>query len=770
MPLTPTQFLSNLKKELPAYIKHKAGLSSYPFFGVHNHQLLDNESLQKKWQALNDWNYRLASLELSKSSEINNNINQSKTESNTSIVEEKTLYLLSCIAYHAYFLSFYSENAKNKFWQDINTLAQEILALLKEGVEFNSKDTENLESISINLEACLAEISTPDLYQAIKKSLTPILAFDENKYKFYKAIKTLGHAFALDGKVPFYSNHEAKEFSLSLEGINFNPIIIASVHKFWDKFCEQKRDPRNEKLSNTMQNIKQQLTYNLECRNGGQTETVVNKIMTDYHAGKTILLQVNISTGDSAHAIFIMLQEKNLYICDSSMHVSRLGAQGGTIKHYSIANTASVTTDIVKSVLHSAVASGLKLPPQNFNTFFENSLHTILNTTLVNTTFFPAQKVGNCVFESINAAILGAIQIEHNFEKAQTLVNEWREFYKINLLEAFTTNNQFTQHKTTAFLLINLLNNENTSLPIKDKVARYLHTQPLSPYFKAHSLLYSYLDENQYTNTHLVAYENHLDLQEYLLQELDDTHLKNMQYNIAFLLLIVNWHNDNTENMLKILKFFPNLSHQIIFEESSLIHLAIYKNNLTLLQYLIEHTTVVNKNTAHSIVSNAIAENKIEAVTMLIDNGYTFNNENKLLKDCQPEIYTAVEYDNVPILELLLNKGANPNIKNTTNIGGREALYETPLHLAAEKEKKIIIEILIKNGALINIKDYFGFTPLDRIANKKLKTFVANLAITHRTPEILFIGHRTRDELDIIQAQNYSRAFYNVSPKGKLFS
>jgi ankyrin repeat protein len=54
---------------------------------------------------------------------------------------------------------------------------------------------------------------------------------------------------------------------------------------------------------------------------------------------------------------------------------------------------------------------------------------------------------------------------------------------------------------------------------------------------------------------------------------------------------------------------------------------------------------------------------------------------------------------------LLLDKGANPNaIENERGL--------TPLHLAADKGRKAMVELLISRGADVNTKDYSGRTPL----------------------------------------------------------
>ena len=66
----------------------------------------------------------------------------------------------------------------------------------------------------------------------------------------------------------------------------------------------------------------------------------------------------------------------------------------------------------------------------------------------------------------------------------------------------------------------------------------------------------------------------------------------------------------------------------------------------------------------------------------------------------------AVSYDHKEIVELLIDKGAELNIKDDDGV--------TPLHEAVRSiSHKDIIELLITNGADINAKTKRGSTPLD---------------------------------------------------------
>ncbi|KHG01708.1 ankrd52 [Gossypium arboreum] len=93
-------------------------------------------------------------------------------------------------------------------------------------------------------------------------------------------------------------------------------------------------------------------------------------------------------------------------------------------------------------------------------------------------------------------------------------------------------------------------------------------------------------------------------------------------------------------------------------------------------------------------------------------------------------IHSAASIGNLEIMEILLNKGANVNVKND---GGRTALHYaaskgwlkiaellishgavgcTPLHRAASTGKSALCELLIEEGAEVDATDRAGQTPL----------------------------------------------------------
>ena len=85
----------------------------------------------------------------------------------------------------------------------------------------------------------------------------------------------------------------------------------------------------------------------------------------------------------------------------------------------------------------------------------------------------------------------------------------------------------------------------------------------------------------------------------------------------------------------------------------------------------------------------------------LVDGGVNVNSKDA--KGTYPLILACSYKDNDEMIELLLSKGADPNIRGPNG--------ETPLALAA-RYTLTAVKMLVEKGADINSKDKAGYTPL----------------------------------------------------------
>ena len=100
----------------------------------------------------------------------------------------------------------------------------------------------------------------------------------------------------------------------------------------------------------------------------------------------------------------------------------------------------------------------------------------------------------------------------------------------------------------------------------------------------------------------------------------------------------------------------------------------------------------------------------------------------------------------IPILEMLLEKGTNPNITNWIGVTPLHTMAEqgdteraeiiikhgadlnpidgnrqTPLHLATERFQKEVITLLLDKGADFNLKNVWGKIPFDLAQNETIR-------------------------------------------------
>lgn len=109
---------------------------------------------------------------------------------------------------------------------------------------------------------------------------------------------------------------------------------------------------------------------------------------------------------------------------------------------------------------------------------------------------------------------------------------------------------------------------------------------------------------------------------------------------------------------------------------------------------------------AHSSVHDSVARNDIMQVRNMLKRGISINKVNRY--DEQP-LHLARTPE---MIELLIKNGADVNIEN--HFG------DSPLMQAVLKGEHELVELLIKHGANINHKNRFGDTPLQEAVNRDL--------------------------------------------------
>ncbi|MEM7595201.1 MAG: ankyrin repeat domain-containing protein [Cyanobacteria bacterium P01_A01_bin.83] len=128
------------------------------------------------------------------------------------------------------------------------------------------------------------------------------------------------------------------------------------------------------------------------------------------------------------------------------------------------------------------------------------------------------------------------------------------------------------------------------------------------------------------------------------------------------------------------------------------------------------------------VLHGAVSEGKINAKKYLDGGG----NPNGMSKYNYSLLHTATWKENLPLIKLLIERGADINIQ-----GGR--YQETPLHKATSKSTA---ELLLVNGAKVNAQNKNGGTPLHSIAKLDLEA-VEILLKYGADPNIPGFGEKT---------------------------
>ena len=132
---------------------------------------------------------------------------------------------------------------------------------------------------------------------------------------------------------------------------------------------------------------------------------------------------------------------------------------------------------------------------------------------------------------------------------------------------------------------------------------------------------------------------------------------------------------------------------------------AIKSGDLEKLRKLINiDKTSIKEASGTIILSDAVKENNLEIVHLLIELGAEVNDENRILYDHETPLAIAASKGNLEIVKLLVDAGA------IVNIPLKDPEYWTPLMCAVFSENLDVVKFLIEAGANVNeIRDGGNF-------------------------------------------------------------
>lgn len=181
------------------------------------------------------------------------------------------------------------------------------------------------------------------------------------------------------------------------------------------------------------------------------------------------------------------------------------------------------------------------------------------------------------------------------------------------------------------------------------------------------------------------------------------------------------------------------------------LHYAVLNQDIPLMKFLIKNGADVNAKNAYgkTVLHTALQRKSMHLVELLLGNGANVNLEN-----CSGErpLDIAVETKNKDVVSILLKNGALVNHPKE---------HTTVLHRAVAAGNIEIIEMLLEQGAKPMLKDKSGKTPLS-IAKKKGNTGVYKLVLKYVLPRIAV---QNRD----IETLRESLKEYNMNPEKDIY-
>lgn len=143
---------------------------------------------------------------------------------------------------------------------------------------------------------------------------------------------------------------------------------------------------------------------------------------------------------------------------------------------------------------------------------------------------------------------------------------------------------------------------------------------------------------------------------------------------------------------------------------------AALENSVGAARLLIEYGENANEQSSSnnsSILGLACAtmDASIEMIQLLVENGANIELSNN--QNFTP-LMIAISHRQTEIAKYLISKGANVNAK--TNLG-----KHTPLDYACLNNNLAMVEILLMKGANPNIRDYKNLKPIDKLKSEKDK-------------------------------------------------
>jgi ankyrin repeat protein len=200
---------------------------------------------------------------------------------------------------------------------------------------------------------------------------------------------------------------------------------------------------------------------------------------------------------------------------------------------------------------------------------------------------------------------------------------------------------------------------------------------------------------------------SNLELVKLLLSKGADPNIQDTYFNTPLIYVCNDYENDNTKNIVKMLiESGSNLDIQDYYGKTALM-LSVEYGNYDICKMLIESGSNINicdleKRSSLMIACEYFHENIIQ---LLLENGA---NPDLSTDDGKTALLFVTEKESEEMVSLILSYSRNK--KELINKHYEE--NRNPLTMSQFHQKNNILKIFIDNGADVNVKNIYGFTPL----------------------------------------------------------
>lgn len=188
------------------------------------------------------------------------------------------------------------------------------------------------------------------------------------------------------------------------------------------------------------------------------------------------------------------------------------------------------------------------------------------------------------------------------------------------------------------------------------------------------------------------------------LQILENNNVTSFFFN--FFINDSSW--DDTQKLEEILKKGVNLSRPLTPSGKRPIHIAGVRGDINVIQLLLDHGAFIDvrDNFGNTSVHYAAEAGNHKAVQLLLSKEAQVSTKD-LIKSNTPLHKTKCS----KVAALLIGKGANVNEKNSLNQSALHCVH-IPTSNASTENVKVITELLVDSGAVVNAQDRKGLSAL----------------------------------------------------------